>query len=151
MQKTINIDGKDVRFSFNLASFYVFKNQFGYDGMTRLLPVIGEMINALDPKVFENKDNKASKDKKEDETKYLLNSLGNIFEEQTYFEITELANLIWAFAKTADKSIPVPELWYEEFSEFPIYDIGKELLPCIYESLISKKKMSISTQKEKKK
>lgn len=151
MQKTINIDGKDVRFSFNLASFYVFKNQFGYDGMTRLLPVIGEMINALDPKVFEKKDNKASKDEKEDETKYLLNSLGNIFEEQTYFEMTELANLIWAFAKTADKSIQEPELWYEEFSEFPIYDIGKELLPCVYESLISKKKMSINTQKEKKK
>lgn len=142
MDKTIKIDGKDVRFKFSMASFYIFKNQFGYDGLTKLMPMIGEAINSLDPKVFnDNTRDNAS----------ILNSLGNILTEQTYFEITEIGNMIWAFAKTADKDIPEPNLWYASFDEFPIFDIGKELLPCLYESLISKKKIAVTTGKAKKK
>lgn len=144
MIKEIKIDDKDVKFSFGLASFYIYKNQFGQDAMTVILPLLSDIVNALDPKVF------LEKTKEEDKNEALFEAARNIFDEIARVEITELADIIWAFAKAADTEIPEPMKWYSSFDEFPIYDVGKELLPCLYESLISKKKIQISTPTEKK-
>lgn len=142
MIKEIKIDDKDVKFSFGLASFYIYKNQFGQDAMTVILPLISDIVNALDPKIFYEK-------KEEERDKALIEAVGSILDEIARVEITELADIIWAFAKAADSEIPEPMKWYASFDEFPIYDVGKELLPCLYESLISKKKIPLNIQKEK--
>lgn len=143
MIKEIKIGDKDVKFSFGLASFYIYKNQFGQDAMTVILPLLSDIVNALDPKIF------LEKTKEEDKNEALFEAARNIFDEIARVEITELADIIWAFAKAADSEIPEPMKWYASFDEFPIYDVGKELLPCLYESLISKKKISLTTQTEK--
>lgn len=142
MIKTINIDGKDVKFSFSLASFYIYKNQFGQDAMTVILPLISNVINAIDPKYFEE-----GKEKQDNSEFFGL--VGDIFDEIATAEITEIADIIWAFAKAADDTIPEPSLWYSGFDEFPLVDVGKEFMPCLYDSLISKKKILANTKKTK--
>ncbi len=143
MIKTIKIDDKDVKFSFSLASFYIYKNQFGQDAMSVILPLIADVVNALDPEDIMETDaniNNAS----------LLKIAGDVLDQLYTAEITELADIIWAFAKAADDEIPEPALWYGSFEEFPLFDVGKELLPCLYDSLISKKKILKNTEKTKK-
>lgn len=144
MIKEIKIGDKDVKLSFGLASFYIYKNQFGQDAMTVILPLLSDVVNALDPKIFLGKQNE------EEKNEALFDAARNIFDEIARVEITELADIIWAFAKAADSEIPEPMKWYASFDEFPIYDVGEEILPCLYESLISKKKILIGTQIEKK-
>lgn len=141
MIKTINIDGKDVKFSFSLASFYIYKNQFGQDALSVILPLISDVVNAIDPSILVN-DGEVS-------TEQLVKVSGSVFDEIVSAEITELADIIWAFAKAADDSIPEPALWYATFEEFPLVDVGKELLPCLYDSLVSKKKILKNTQTTK--
>ena len=143
MIKEIKIGDKDVKFSFGLASFYIYKNQFGQDAMTVILPLLSDIVNALDPKAFYKIKNQ------EEKNQAIFESIGGVLDEIARVEITELADIIWAFAKAADSEIPEPMKWYASFDEFPIYDVGKELLPCLYESLISKKKIPISTPTEK--
>ena len=143
MIKTIKIDDKDVKFSFSLASFYIYKNQFGQDAMSVILPLIADVVNALDPEDIMETDaniNNAS----------LLKIAGDVLDQLYTAEIKELADIIWAFAKAADDEIPEPALWYGSFEEFPLFDVGKELLPCLYDSLISKKKILKNTEKTKK-
>lgn len=142
MIKTIKIDGKDVKFSFSLASFYIYKNQFGQDAMSVILPLIADVVSAIDPEIIvENGEISSEK---------LVKTVGDIFDQVISVEITELADIIWAFAKAADDDIPEPALWYGSFEEFPLVDVGKELLPCLYDSLVSKKKILKNTQTTKK-
>lgn len=142
MIKTIKIDDKDVKFSFSLASFYIYKNQFGQDAMSVILPLLADVIGAIDPEiVVENGEISSEK---------LVKTAGDIFDQIISVEITEIADIIWAFAKAADDDIPEPALWYGSFEEFPLFDVGKELLPCLYDSLVSKKKILKNTQTTKK-
>lgn len=142
MIKTIRIDDKDVKFSFSLASFYIYKNQFGQDAMSVILPLLADVIGAIDPEIIvENGEISSEK---------LVKTAGDIFDQIISVEITELADIIWAFAKAADDDIPEPALWYGSFEEFPLFDVGKELLPCLYDSLVSKKKILKSTLTTKK-
>lgn len=138
MIKTIKIDCKDVKFSFSLASFYIYKNQFGQDAMTVILPLISDVVNAVDPSIFAQEGEIGSEK--------LVKATGDVLDQVITAEITEIADIIWAFAKAADDSIPEPAKWYREFEEFPLFDVGKELLPCLYDSLISKKKILKNTQ-----
>lgn len=142
MIKTIKIDDKDVKFSFSLASFYIYKNQFGQDAMSVILPLIADVVNALDPEDIietESNINNAS----------LIKIAGDVLDQLYTAEITEMADIIWAFAKAADDDIPEPALWYAGFDEFPLFDVGKEILPCLYDSLISKKKILKNTETTK--
>lgn len=143
MIKTIKIDGKDVKFSFSLASFYIYKNQFGQDALSVILPLFADIANAIDPEDISS-DGVISSDK-------IFKVVCDVLDQIVNVEITEMADIIWAFAKAGDEEVPEPAKWYGEFEEFPIYDVGKELLPCLYESLISKKKISESIQIAKKK
>lgn len=142
MIKTIKIDDKDVKFSFSLASFYIYKNQFGQDALSVILPLLADVIGAIDPEIIvENGEISSEK---------LVKTAGDIFDQIISVEITEIADIIWAFAKAADDDIPEPALWYGSFEEFPLFDVGKEILPCLYDSLISKKKILKNTQTTRK-
>lgn len=145
MIKTIKIDDKDVKFSFSLASFYIYKNQFGQDALSVILPLFADMANAIDPEDISS-DGVITNEK-------LVKVAGDVLDQVVNVEITEVADIIWAFAKAANNEIPEPYKWYGEFEEFPLFDVGKELLPCLYDSLVSKKKIfkNIQIAKTKKK
>mgnify|MGYP006976988386 FL=1 len=113
--------------------------------MSVILPLLADVIGAIDPAIIvENGEISSEK---------LVKTAGDIFDQIISVEITELADIIWAFAKAADDEIPEPALWYGSFEEFPLLDVGKELLPCLYDSLVSKKKIlkTIETTKKAKK
>lgn len=115
MEKTLTIDGKQVRFKSTGAIAKRYKAQFGTDffadifKMDSLMKVLtkGKKLKVKD---FENLD----------------------------FDV--LYNLLWTLAKTADKDIPDPITWLDEFDEFPILDILPELQDILMASLQSSKK-----------
>jgi hypothetical protein len=114
MEKTIEIDGKKVRFKSTGATPLRYKAQFGKDyfkeimklqplakfsGKSRITP---EEMEALDFEVF--------------------------------------FNISWIMAKTADPSIPEPLEWLDQFDEFPMAVVIPELQDLMISSFQSTKK-----------
>lgn len=116
MEKTLTIDGREVRFKSTAATALRYKAQFGRDLFADLL----KMSKIAD--VLSNAES----------------------EEMSYEELEKIDfelfyNIIWVLAKTADKSIPEPLEWLDTFSEFPINDILPELQDLLTASFQGKK------------
>lgn len=113
MEKTIIIDNKEVKFRSTAATPLRFKAQFGRDYFAEIIK---------------------------------LNKLSDFKEEKSNYEVLENAdfeifyNIIWVLAKTADKSIPDPLTWLDDFEEFPLFEIIPEVQDLIAASIQSKKK-----------
>ena len=105
MEKTITIDGKQVRFKSNGATPLRYKAQFGKDYFKEIMK--------LAP--LENLNGK-KRIKPED-----LDTLD--------FEV--FYNISWIMAKTAEPTIPEPLEWLEQFDEFPMAEIIPELQDLI--------------------
>jgi type II secretory pathway component PulK len=116
MEKTITIDGKQVRFKSTGATPLRYKAQFHKDFFAEILK-----LNSL------KKVNKGDELKKEDI-------------EMIDFDV--LYNITWVMAKTADQTIPEPIEWLDQFNEFPLMDIVPKLQDLISASMQSKKKSS---------
>lgn len=130
MIKTINIDGKEVKFSTNAYFANIFKNQFGYDILTVIMPLVSEALKGLDELYIRQ------------ETEAIMPStIGELLENVYSLEMVDINNFIWSLAKMADPGIDEPIKWYSQFNEFPVIDILKELSGIIVPSLISKKKL----------
>ena len=135
MEKTIKIDGKDIRFKAGASFARVFKSQFGYDILTTIMPLLSETLKNIDGLLVSGND-------------VQISQIGEVLEGVYSLELIDIQNIIWAMAKVADKEIPEPELWEEQFDEFPIFDIVKELMEIFIPSLITKKKFqSLTTMK----
>lgn len=151
MEKVIQIGGKDVKFKFTLSAFYIFKNQFSYDAMNKIVPTIGEILSNMDFDAFII-DEKAKGKEEETIGGDVMNAIGRTLEATFNFEMVDVLNLLWAFAKNADPTIKSPEIWFGTFDEFPIIDVMREFIPALLESLGSKKKLvkkNTKTTKEK--
>lgn len=118
MEKTLTIDGKQVRFKSTAATAKRYKAQFGSDFFADLLKM-GPIIKAVE--------------KGQD-----FDSLDYAALQHIDFEV--FYNLIWVLAKTADKTIPEPLDWLDSFTEFPIMDIMPELQDLMMASFQGKKK-----------
>lgn len=114
MEKTVTIDGKEVRFKSNGATPLKYKMQFRKDFFAEILKLnkLGKLKNI---------------DEMDDD---VLSALD--------FEV--FYNIAWTFAKTADSSVPDPESWLESFNQFPIFDFISELQEMIMANIQSKKK-----------
>jgi hypothetical protein len=125
MEKTIVIDGKEIRFKSTGATALRYKSQFGQDlfkdlfKMAGLEKVVNKNASELDPKDLEALD-------------------FNVF-----------YNLIWILAKTADDSIPEPIAWLDTFDEFPMMEVIPELHELIFASMKSSKKKSMNKKAKK--
>lgn len=113
MEKTLTIDGKQVRFKSTGATALRYKAQFGKDYLSEILK-----LNVLGKLDLANID---------------LETLGS-----TEFDV--LYNIAWVMAKTADSSIPDPLTWLDGFDEFPLFDIIPELQDMLMASIQGKKK-----------
>ncbi len=114
MEKTLTVDGKQVRFKSTGATPLRYKAQFRKDFFSDMMK-----LNSL-----------KSLQKVEDITSDDI--------EQIDFEV--LYNIVWVLAKTADKNIPEPIEWLDDFEEFPLMEIIPELQELIGASIQSKKK-----------
>ena len=113
MEKTIEIDNKQVRFKSTAAIPLRYKAQFGKDffvDIMKLSSIEGLNAKKIDIKKIDKLD----------------------------FEV--FYNIIWVLAKTADKKIPEPITWLDGFDEFPLFEIIPELNDLILGSMKTKKK-----------
>ncbi|CAI3193092.1 hypothetical protein [Clostridium neonatale] len=113
MEKTLTIDGKEVRFKSTAATPLRYKAQFGKDYFAEIMKM--ESLSNV------KKDKIKAKD---------IQSID--------FEV--FYNIIWVLAKTADKNIPGPLEWLDGFNEFPLMEIIPELQDLIISSIQTKKK-----------
>ena len=116
MEKTIEIDGRQVKLK-NTAGFPIrYRAQFGRD-------FFADMFKMKSLEKFTEKN-------PEDLT----------YEEMKQIDFETFYNVIWVLAKTADKSIPDPLTWLDGFDEFPVEDIIIQSQDMIAQTLQSSKK-----------
>ncbi|PFI17452.1 hypothetical protein [Bacillus cereus] len=120
MEKTIVIDGKDVHLKSTAGTAIRYKTQFRRD---MLADILG--LHVLSSLISSN-----GEQENIDLTQADLSKLD--------FEV--IYNLVWAFAKTANKSVPDPLTWLDTFGEFPIDEILTEVQDLIKSTVQSKKK-----------
>ena len=113
MERTIVIDGKQIRFKSTAATPLRYKAQFGKDFFVDILKL--SSIEGLNSKKID------------------INKIDKLDFEVFY-------NIIWVLAKTADKKIPEPMTWLDKFDEFPLFEIIPELQDLILGSMQTKKK-----------
>lgn len=135
MQKIINIDGQEVKFSTNAAFPIIYKKQFGHDILTILMPLISELLKGADELMKKSKDQII-----------MPSDIGELLESVYSLEMVDALNLCWVLAKSANPEIEEPENWFAKFDEFPIIDIMQELSEILLPSLISKKKLEKITK-----
>ncbi|MBU5214484.1 hypothetical protein [Heyndrickxia oleronia] len=116
MEKTVTIDGKEIKFKSTGATPIRFKSQFGKDYFTEIMKLgVLDKLNKIQDDDFSADD---------------LEGLD--------FEV--FYNIAWTFAKTANNEIPDPLDWLDSFDEFPILDIASDLMEMIMKTIQSKKK-----------
>ncbi|WP_124728803.1 hypothetical protein [Staphylospora marina] len=116
MEKTLIIDGKQVRFKATAALPLRYKAQFGRDFFSELLKMGAiEKLGNMDTTNVTRAD---------------LDGLD--------FEV--FYNVAWCMAKTADPSIPDPITWLDQFDEFPMIEIIPELQDMLLATIQGKKK-----------
>lgn len=113
MEKTIEIDGKKIRFKSNGATPLRYKAQFGTDYFKEIL--------------------KLAPLQKIKSGNITANDLAALDFEVFY-------NISWILAKTADPTIPEPLEWLEQFDEFPMATVIPELQDLMLSSFQSTKK-----------
>lgn len=113
MEKTIEIDNKQITFKSTAATPLRYKSQFGKDFFVDIMK-----LSSLDG----------------------LNSKKINVEKIEKLDFEVFYNIIWVLAKTADKKIPDPITWLDGFDEFPLFEIVPELQDLILASIQTKKK-----------
>lgn len=113
MLKTLEIDGKKVKFESKGSTPLRYKKQFGEDFFVDIM-------------------------KMSDLAKLSNKNIGH--EDLKSLDTEVFYNLCWVLAKTADKEIPEPFEWLDSFDAFPLMDILPKLQDLIVSSLQSKKK-----------
>lgn len=101
MEKTITVDGKEIKLKSHGAIPLLYKQQFGKDFFSEISKI--QDISNLDSEV--------------------------------------LYNMIWLFAKTADKDIPsTPIEWLMTFDEFPLEEALPDAMEMVGRLIQHKKK-----------
>ena len=111
MEKTLIIDGRAVRFKSTAAYLLRYKAQFQRDALKDLLKL-----------------------------EKAINVTTGELENYDALDLELFYNLIWVMAKTADPSIPEPEVWLDQFSEFPLDEVLRETVDLLAASLMGTKK-----------
>ncbi|WP_078434229.1 hypothetical protein [Metabacillus halosaccharovorans] len=113
MEKTLVIDGREVKFKSTGATPLRYKTQFNEDFFADIMKM--EQLSKIKGKKL-------------------------TYEQIKSLDMEVFYNLCWVLAKTADKSIGEPLDWLDEFDEFPIMEILPKLNDLILSSLQTKKK-----------
>ena len=118
MEKTIYIDSKPVRLKSTAGTMKRYKAQFRKDYFAELF--------------------KLAKVMGENEGEFDLNNIS--YEDLGNLDFEPLYNFIWVLAKTADRDIPEPLEWLDEFDSMPIMDIFPQVVDLLESSIKSVKK-----------
>lgn len=148
MQKIVEIDGKQVLLESNAATPMKYKKQFGKDYFSELFKLL-KSIGARMPKTAAAADDKAvetpdsEREGENQKTVEVFDLEAMSWESLDRLDFEPLYNIVWTLAKTADKSLPDPEIWLEGFDTFPLMEILTDALELISHSIESKKKSTM--------
>lgn len=124
MEKTLNIDGKDVRFKSTAGTLMRYRMNFGRD----LIKDIAKL-----------------------EKRY--KSVENGEDEFEIYDLEMFEKIAWAMAKTADNNIKDIEKWLDDFESFSIMVILPEIMDLLIANMKqaqeSKKKLAKVVNKKK--
>lgn len=134
MIKTVEIDGKNVKFDTSLSWMFVYKMQFGTDPIDIIMPAIKAAVPLFESvgKTLTSTD---------------IDMITDVLSE---VNVTEGLQLIWALAKNGDKEVDDPSAWFHQFERFPMDEILGSIVPSLVESCISTKKFKALSQAVKK-
>ena len=121
MEKAVEIDGKKVRLKSTAGTPKRYKAQFRKDYFSELLK-LSKLMSGVDSETFD------------------LSKID--YSELDYLDFEVFYNFIWVLAKTADKTIPEPLDWLDEFETMPIAEIFPEIIDLLESSISSKKKLT---------
>lgn len=113
MEKTIEIDGKQVKLKSHAAIPLMYQAQFKRDFFADILKM-----------------NKLSE----------FNTKKKNFEVLADLDSTVFYNILWIYAKSANPNIEEPIKWFSQFEEFPLQDIILEITDLLQHSFKTKKK-----------
>ncbi|PEQ03692.1 hypothetical protein [Bacillus toyonensis] len=120
MEKTISIDGKQVKLKSTAATVKRYKAQFRRNLFADMMG-LGAISTLTSP----------------DGSQQPIDT-SNLDLSKVDFEL--VYDLTWLFAKTADPSIPDPMTWLDKFEEFPIEEIMPDIMELVQVTMGAKKK-----------
>lgn len=139
MEKTIVIDGKDVKLNNNGAWALEYQEQFGKDILPVMLPLIATMGEGFASIISEASGEKVTASELagalQGRTMDILLPLVQVeFVDMVY-------NVTWALAKNADQDIPEPKKWIRQFDTFPLDVVVPEVYGMIIQGFASSKNL----------
>lgn len=128
MIKTLTIDGKQVTFKSTGATALLYKAQFGSDFMKDMLKM-APLLSHVSEEAKEGGD-------------VDFESIPTEALETIDFEV--FSNMMWTLAKTADRNIPDPINWLDQFEEFPVFELFEELQDLMLRNFQTSKKKTMA-------
>jgi len=140
MEKTIKIGSKKVRLCNDIVWALNYRDQFGQDIIPTLMPMLAALVDMLAGLVrtgMVGKEVHAEEILKKMDGDDITNAvvhLGGV-------ELTDLINITWALAKTADEGIPEPREWLKQFDSFPVDEVAPAVFDLMAKGVISTKNL----------
>lgn len=120
MEKNITIDDKTIVLKSKASTALIYSGQFGVDFFADILKLASMFPTDKKGKIKED-----TKDWNDEEI------------SKINFEV--IYRFLWAAAKTADRQIPAPLDWFDQFEELNIIEIIPEIQDLMLSSFQSKK------------
>lgn len=137
MIKVIEEDGLDLKLDSNMEWLYIYQNQFGHDILPDIMPVMAAVLNLMEGMV------EAGTTIQDAAT--LVRGLfaggkaTDALIELAGLRMTDIINIVWSLAKTADQSIEPPQRWIRQFERFPLDVIVPEVFMMVANASMSSK------------
>ena len=136
MEKTIVIDGKDVKLNNNGAWAMEYQDQFGKDILPVILPLVASVAEGIAAVLADTGGKAGPKEIAEAIQGQTMEILAPIYQT----EMVDLVyNVTWALAKNADPDIPEPKRWIRQFDNFPLDVIVPEVYGMVMQGFTSSK------------
>ena len=137
MVKIIEIDGNVFRLDNNAGWLLEYQDQFGHDSLPDIMPIIGAVFEYFESVAATG----VTLNEARDVTKAIgrgANATGALI-ELSGFRVTDLINVVWALAKTADPEIDPPRQWVRQFDPFPFDALLPEVFLLVSQGLMTSK------------
>ena len=139
MEKTIVIDGIDVKLNNNGAWAIEYRDQFGKDILPVMLPLVASLAEGFASILAEAGGDDLSAMKA---AEALQGRTMDILLPLVQVEFVDMVyNVTWALAKNADPDIPEPKKWIRQFDTFYLDEIVPEVYGMILKGFTSSKNL----------
>lgn len=140
MIRTLDIGNKEVRLSNNISWTMIYRDQFGYDIVSALAPMLAaglDVISGFLGDVDTSQPVNAADIMKNIDGDALLDALAHL----SGVVFVDLINITWEMAKAVDDSLPEPMRWVKDFDEFPVDVIAPEVAKLAFKGMVSTKNL----------